>query len=116
MRRARRAGAIAQPGFDLVVDRADRFERRIGWLGCSQVPAGAAGACTTSLVDACSARGVPMRRENHVHAARHRAARSRNGPSRTRSTPLQWRVRGFALMASAEGAYEVLGSWPLQPA
>jgi hypothetical protein len=30
--------------------------------------------------------------------------------------PLQWRVRHFELMASAEGAYEVLGTWPLQPA
>ena len=113
--RARAAGAsIAQREFDLVVDRAGRFEHRIGWLGCSQMPP-ALKTLHESLVDACFATGAPVRRENH-YTPHVTALRDPRKPEPHAIDPLQWRVRDFALMASAEGEYEVLGSWPLQPA
>ncbi|KGQ20465.1 2'-5' RNA ligase [Lysobacter dokdonensis DS-58] len=109
------AGAsIALPGFDLVVDRADRFGKRVGWLGCSHVPQGLQ-TLHDRLVDACFAAGAPVRRENHYtpHITTSREPRT---PSPHAIDPLHWRVDHFELMASAEGAYEVLGTWPLQPA
>ena len=109
---ARDAGAsIAHAPFDLVVDRAGRFERRIGWLGCSQVPP-ALQSLHDALVEACFATGTPVRRENkyvpHVTALRDPAH-----PEPHAIAPLAWRVTHFELMASAEGAYEVLGRWTL---
>ena len=105
------ADTVAVPPFELAIDRTDRFGRRIGWLGCSQVP-DALQHLHDALARACIERSVPMRREDayvpHVtvlrdprHAVPHAIA------------PLRWRVDAFQLMASAEGAYEVLGSWPL---
>ena len=112
---ARAAGAsIAQREFDLVVDRAGRFERRVGWLGCSQMPP-ALKTLHEALVDACFATGAPVRRENH-YTPHVTALRDPTHPEPHAIDPLPWRVRDFALMASAEGTYEVLGTWPLQPA
>lgn len=105
------ADTIALPPFQLVVDLAGRFGRRIGWLGCSDLP-----EPLRQLHDALAGnvvqRGVPMRREEryvpHITVLR--------DPKRPRPhpiAPLRWRVDGFALKASAEGEYEVLGRWPL---
>jgi 2'-5' RNA ligase len=110
---ARAAGAsIALPGFELVVDRADRFGHRVGWLGCSHVPP-ALQALHERLLDACFANGAPVQRENHYtpHVTISRDPRT---PAPHAIDPLPWRVRDFALMASAEGAYEILGRWSLQ--
>ena len=93
---ARAAGASAAAthrAFDLVVDRAGRFERRVGWL----------------------AAGAPVRRENH-YTPHVTALRDPRKPEPHAIDPLHWHVAHFELMASAEGAYEVLGRWPLQPA
>jgi 2'-5' RNA ligase len=105
------ADTVALPAFDLLVDRADRFGRRIGWLGCSQVP-GPLQRLHDTLSDALVQRRVPMRPEAayvpHVTVLR--------DPRRADPhaiAPLRWPVDGFALMASAEGEYEVLGRWPL---
>lgn len=111
---ARAAGAsIALPGFELVVDRADRFGHGVGWLGCSQVPP-ALHTLHEALVDACFATGAPVRRENH-YTPHITISRDPRTPAPHAIDPLSWRVRDFALMASDEGAYEVLGTWPLQP-
>ena len=56
-----------------------------------------------------------MRRENH-YTPHVTALRDPKHARPHAIDPLPWRVRDFALMASAEGEYEVLGSWPLQPA
>ena len=111
--RARAAAeTIALPPFDLVVDRADRFGRRIGWLGCSRVPAGLQ-RLHEALAESVSAQGIPMRREDayvpHVTVLRD-PVRALPGDIE----PVSWRVEEFVLMASAEGAYEVLGQWALQ--
>ena len=114
---ARAAGASAAAthrAFDLVVDRAGRFERRVGWLGCSQVPP-ALQSLHDALVDACFAAGAPVRRENH-YTPHVTALRDPRKPEPHAIDPLHWHVAHFELMASAEGAYEVLGRWPLQPA
>jgi 2'-5' RNA ligase len=105
------ADTIAQAPFELVLDRADRFGRRVGWLGCSRVPE-PLQALHDALADAARARGVPVRREDRYvpHAT---ALRDPRRPEPHAIEPLRWRVGHFELMASAEGAYEVLGIWPL---
>jgi len=105
------AATIALPAFDVVVDRADRFGRRIGWLGCSHVP-DALQQLHDTLAQACRERDVPMKKEDryvpHITALRdpRRAEPHAIGP-------FPWRVGHFELMASGEGAYETLGRWPL---
>jgi 2'-5' RNA ligase len=105
------ADTIAHAPFDLVVDRADRFSRRVGWLGCSQVPP-LLQALHDALADAARKRDVPVRREDRYipHVTTMRDPRR---PEPHAIEPLRWHVAHFELMASAEGAYEVLGSWPL---
>jgi 2'-5' RNA ligase len=105
-------GTIDLPAFELVIGRADRFGRRIGWLGCSAVPAGLQ-RLHEALSEAVSGRGVPMRREEayvpHVTVLRD----PRHAAPET-IEPVRWRVERFALMASGEGEYEVLGAWALR--
>ena len=110
---ARAAGdAIAQAPFDVVVDVAGQFDRRVGWLGCAQVPA-ALQSLHDRLVDACFAQGAPVRRENR-YVPHVTALREPRKPQPHAIEPLAWPVRHFELMASAQDAYEVLGSWPLR--
>ena len=109
---ARAAGsAVALPCFGLAVDRADRFDRRVGWLGCSEVPAGMQ-VLHDALAEAVARREVPMRRESRFvpHVT---VLRDPKRPLPHAIAPLPWVVDSFAMMASAEGAYEVLGRWPL---
>lgn len=111
---AREAGdTIVAAPFDLVIDRADRFGRRVGWLGSSRVPA-ALQSLHDALSAACGARGVPMRHEERYvpHLTALRDPR-RSEPHHV--APIPWHVDGFRLMASAEGAYETLGKWALHP-
>jgi RNA 2',3'-cyclic 3'-phosphodiesterase len=98
--------------FAFELDRADRFGRRVGWLGCAVTPR-PLQALHDALTAACRAHGVPMREDErfvpHVTIVR--------DPKRAvpmAIAPLAWHVAGFELMASAEGAYEVLGRWPLR--
>ena len=107
------AETIVAPSFDLLIDRADRFGRRVGWLGCSRVP-GALQALHDALSLACGERGVPMRHEDRYvpHLTALRDPR-RSEPHHV--VPIPWHVDGFRLMASAEGAYETLGKWALHP-
>lgn len=106
------AGTIALPGFDLVIDRADRFGRRVGWLGCSEVPPGLR-RLHEALAGAVTEAGIALRREDRFvpHVTVLRDPRS---PAPTAIEAVRWRVDGVALMASAEGAYETLGAWALQ--
>jgi 2'-5' RNA ligase len=109
---AREAGdAIAAAPFDFALDRADRFGRRVGWLGCAVTPR-PLQALHDALTQACRAKAVPMREDErfipHVTILRDP---KRATPSAI--APLRWQVDGFVLMASAEGAYEVLGEWRL---
>ncbi|MCC8361835.1 RNA 2',3'-cyclic phosphodiesterase [Lysobacter sp. A6] len=106
------ADTIAQAPFDVFVDRADRFGRRVGWLGCSQVPA-TLQSLHDALAEAARARDVPVRREDRYvpHVTTMRDPR-RAEPHAIE--PLRWHVAHFELMASAQDAYEVLGSWPLR--
>lgn len=106
------AGSIAHAPFHLVVDKADRFSRRVGWLGCTRVPE-PLQALHDALAGAARARGVPVRREDR-YVPHVTAMRDPRTPEPHAIDPLQWRVGHFELMASAEGAYEVLGTWPLQ--
>ena len=110
---ARAAGeAVEARAFDLVLDQAGHFGRRVAWLGCSQPP-GSLVALHGDLTSACAARGVPMRREDgfvpHVTVAR-----EPRHPSPAAIAPMAWPVEGFVLMASAPGAYDVLGAWRLR--
>ena len=110
---ARAAGdAVVASAFDLVLDIAGHFGRRVAWLGCSSPPQ-ALRALHDALTAACAAHGVPMRREDgfvpHVTVARDPRAPAAGG-----IPPLAWPVDGFALMASAEGAYEGLADWRLR--
>ena len=110
---ARAAGdAIAHKPFDITVDVAGQFDRRVGWLGCAEVPA-ALQSLHHQLVDACFAQGAPVRRENR-YVPHVTALRDPRKPVPHAIEPLTWGVHHFELMASAEGAYEVLGSWPLR--
>jgi 2'-5' RNA ligase len=111
---AARAAAtmIALPPFDVVVDRADRFGRRIGWLGCSRMP-DALQRLHDTLAQACSAANVPMRREER-YVPHVTALRDPRRPDPQAIAPMPWRIDAFQLMASAEGAYETLGDWPLR--
>lgn len=110
---ARAAGdAIASAPFAFELDRADRFGRRIGWLGCAVTPR-PLQALHDALTESCRAHAVPMREEErfvpHVTILRDP---KRAVPSAI--APLRWQVDGFVLMASAEGEYEVLGRWALR--
>ncbi|UHQ19260.1 2'-5' RNA ligase family protein [Lysobacter sp. KIS68-7] len=111
--RAARAAAdtIALPPFDLVVDRADRFGRRIGWLGCSHLP-DALQQLHDALAQACREREVPMKKEDR-YVPHITALRAPRRPEPHAIGPLPWHVGHFELMASGEGAYETLGRWPL---
>lgn len=106
------ADTIAQAPFDVCVDRAGRFDRRVGWLGCSQVPAPLQSLHDT-LADAAREHAVPVRREDRYvpHVTTMRDPRR---PEPHAIEPLRWHVAHFELMASAQGEYEVLGSWPLR--
>jgi 2'-5' RNA ligase len=106
------AETIAQRPFDLVIDRADRFSRHVGWLGCSQVPP-ALPTLHDTLAEATRARGVPVRREPR-YVPHVTALRDPKRPVPHAIDPLPWRVGHFELMASAEGAYDVLGTWTLR--
>lgn len=106
------ADDVRATAFDLVVDRADRFGRRIGWLGCSQMP-DALQRLHDTLAAALVQRGVPMRQEPR-YVPHVTALRDPKRPEPQAIAPLAWHVDGFTLMASAEGAYEVLGRWPLE--
>ena len=105
------ADTIAMPSFEVVVDRADRFGRRIGWLGCSRVP-DALQQLHDALAQACREREVPMKQEDR-YVPHVTALRDPRRPEPHAIEPLPWRVTHFELMASAEGAYETLGRWSL---
>ena len=107
------ADTIVAPPFDLLIDRADRFGRRVGWLGSSRVPA-ALQSLHDALSAACGARGVPMRHEDR-YVPHLTALRDPRRAEPHHVAPIAWHVDGFRLMASAEGAYETLGRWPLHP-
>lgn len=106
------ADTIAQAPFDVFVDRADRFGRRVGWLGCSRVPA-TLQSLHDALAEAARARAIPVRREDR-YVPHVTAMRDPRRPEPHAIAPLRWHVAHFELMASAEGAYDVLGSWPLR--
>ena len=97
---------------DITIDRADRFGKRIGWLGCSHVP-DALQHLHDTLADTARAHDLPMRHEDR-YAPHVTALRDPRTPVPHAIDPLPWHVDHFVLMASAEGAYEVLGSWPLR--
>ena len=81
------AEAVSAAPFEVVIDRADCFGRRV-------------------------AGGVPMRHERYVpHVT---ALRDPRRPSSHNVAPIRWTIDGFRLMASAEGAYETLGKWALR--
>lgn len=106
------AETIDAAAFDLVIDRADRFGRRVGWLGCSRMP-DALQSLHDTLAQACTAAGVPMRHEDR-YAAHVTALRDPRRAEPHHVAAIPWHVDRFKLMASAEGAYETLGQWPLR--
>jgi len=109
---ARAAGdAIGGTAFAFELDRADRFGRRIGWLGCAVTPR-PLQALHDALTERCRAHGVPMR-EDERFVPHVTIVRDPKHAVPSSIVPLRWQVDGFVLMASAEGAYEVLGRWPL---
>jgi len=106
------AASIRHPPMDITIDRADRFGKRIGWLGCSHVP-DALQHLHDTLADTARAHDLPMRHEDR-YAPHVTALRDPRTPVPHAIDPMPWHVDHFVLMASAEGAYEVLGSWPLR--
>jgi len=110
---ARAAGdAIALPPFAIDIDRADRFGRRIAWLGCSHLPDGLQHL-HDALAHACLEREIPMRQEDH-YTPHITILRDPKHTTPHHVGPWHWNATSFHLMASAEGAYEVLASWPLR--
>jgi 2'-5' RNA ligase len=105
------AASVAHAPFELVVDRADRFGRRVGWLGCSRMPE-PLQSLHDALAEAARAREVPVRREDR-YVPHVTALRDPRQPAPHAIDPLRWRVGHFELMASAQGQYDVLGTWPL---
>lgn len=113
---ARRAASrVAVPGFDLVFDRAGRFdEGRVDWLGCA--------ACAgmqhlhAALEQALMAEGVQA--EDGRRFAPHLTLRrgGRGALLEAGLTPISWRIGGFVLLQGgpgARGGYRALGRWPL---
>jgi 2'-5' RNA ligase len=66
-----------------------------------------------ALANATRAREVPVRREDR-YVPHVTALRDPKRPAPHDLAPLHWRVTHFELMASREGEYEVLGTWPLR--
>jgi 2'-5' RNA ligase len=111
---ARTAGnAVHAAGFDLRLERVDTFPgNRILWLGMDGIPAGLS-ALSTTLANALARVGVHSRDAGEFvpHVTLQRGIRR---PVAAASTaPLYWHVRDFVLVDSIDGAYRVIGRWPL---
>jgi RNA 2',3'-cyclic 3'-phosphodiesterase len=111
---ARTAGdAVRAFGFDLRLDRIDTFPgNRILWLGMDGIPAGLS-ALSTTLANALARAGVHTR-DAAAFVPHVTLQRGICRPVAAATTaPLHWHVRDFVLADSVDGAYRVIGQWPL---
>ena len=110
------ARGVRGDGFDLVIDRGGYFARpRVGWLGCSEIPAALAElhAALGVRLKSCGYRAE--KRPYHPHVT---FARKLVSPPRVASfEPLCWNVDNFVLIESrpVDGGvrYEVMETYPL---
>lgn len=105
----RRADQLRLPSFDVVLDRADYFQRpRIVWLGPTRVP-----DALTRLAAALASPGL----ENRPFRPHVSLARGARPLAALAISPIAWNVRHFALIESGAqgqpGAYRTLQSWSL---
>lgn len=103
------ADQICLPPFDLVLDRADYFQRpRLVWLGPAQVP-----ETLTQLASVLA----PPALENASFRPHVSLARGAKPLAASAISPIVWNVRHFALIESGDhgrpGAYRTLQQWPL---
>lgn len=104
------AAGIRMTAFELVLDQAGWFRGpRVGWAGCSAVPAALENLAQT-LSNTLGAAGIAVDDRPYVpHATLVRkVARAIDIRG---VQPIGWRAQSFALVASDGGNYRISGRW-----
>ncbi|APV49278.1 2'-5' RNA ligase [Betaproteobacteria bacterium GR16-43] len=104
------AAGIRMTALDLVLDQAGWFRGpRVGWAGCSAVPAELANLAR-SLAGALGGAGIAVDDRPYVpHAT---LVRKVARPIDVRMVPpIGWRAQSFVLVASEGGNYRIRGRW-----
>jgi len=104
------ADAVRAAAFEVRLDRTGSFRgARVGWAGCES-PAPGLIEIASHLGQALKESGFVLEERPfapHVTLAR----RIRSAVARTPIAPVQWTASAFALVRSAAGRYETIGSW-----
>ncbi len=110
------AGTVRAAAFELEIDRIGHFARpRVGWLGCSRVPAALASLHRDlgQRLTRCDYQPEARRFNPHVTVAR----KLRQQPVAIEFQTLHWRVESFVLVESRQRdngvQYEVVETYPL---